>query len=321
MKITKDMVHEELKPYFSSLKVLPYLLSRKWGIRLFNILTNSSKGKNIKGLDNEERYIPSRSGAPDIRIRIFKPLNAKGKLPVLFYIHGGGYLVGMPEASLPPVKGFIKTRPCVVIAPAYRRSLDAPYPAAFNDCYDTMVWAKENAEELGIYSDKFMVAGHSAGGGLTAAVTLKARDTKEVDIAFQMPIYPMIDDVQNTRSAIEMSDVPVWNTNSNAAAWDFYLKGLKDRNENIPPYAAAARNDDYSDFPPTITFVGDLEPFKDETIAYVEALKSANIPVEFKLYKGAFHAFDSVAPKTSISKDAISFTQESFAAYYDKYVL
>jgi len=279
----KNLVNEELRSMFTPFKVMPFLASRNWGIRMMNSMGGLYNGKKIKGLHNEERYIPSKAGGPDIRIRIFKPLNAHEKLPCLEYIHGGGYILGSPEftPNLDIIKQFIDKRPCVVIAPAYRKSLDAPYPAAFNDCYDTLLWAKENADELGILNHKFMVAGHSGG---------------------------------------EMTSVPVWNTKSNKKGWDSYLKDIRDKNEEVPVYAAAARNKDYRNFPPTITFVGDLEPFKDETIAYVKALEKEGVEVKFRLFKGCYHGFDAYVPKSQIAKDAVRFTYDSYAEYYDKYV-
>ena len=132
-----------------------------------------------------------------------------------------------------------------------------------------------------------------------------------------MPIYPMIDDRQTSESAQLLS--PIWDAKSNAIAWDFYLTDLKARNAAIPPYAAPARNTDYSNFPPTITFVGSMEPFKDETIAYVENLKSYNTPVEFELYEGCYHAFDMLGPSSSVKRDALKFTFDSFGAFYDEY--
>lgn len=322
MKNMKHLANEELKSLYTPFKILPYIASKNWGIKLMNFMAKFSNGKLIDGMYNEQRYIPSKSGGPDIRVRIFKPLNVEGKLPCLEYIHGGGYILGSPEMgpNLNIIKQFIEKRPCVVIAPAYRKSLDAPYPAAFNDCYETLLWAKEHADELGIYQDKFMVAGHSGGGGLTAAVTLKARDTKDIDIAFQMPFYPMIDDSQSTSSAQEMVSVPVWNAESNKKGWDAYLADIKQQGLDTPKYAAAFRNKDYKDFPPTITFVGDLEPFKDETIAYVEALEREGIDVTFRLYEGCYHGFDAYVPKAKISQDAVKFTYDSYAEYYDKYV-
>ncbi|MBL0019922.1 MAG: alpha/beta hydrolase fold domain-containing protein [Bacteroidetes bacterium] len=114
----------------------------------------------------------------------------------MLYIHGGGYITGSPESFLEVIHRFIAKKPCIIVSPAYRRALDAPYPAAFDDCYSTLLWMKANAESLGMIADKFIVANPS-GRGLTAAVSFKATDTQDVAIAFQMPIYPMIDDRQN----------------------------------------------------------------------------------------------------------------------------
>jgi acetyl esterase/lipase len=236
----------------------------------------------------------------------------------MLYCHGGGYLIGSPEQFSKLIKKFIEKRPCVVIAPDYRKSTEAPYPAALNDCYDTLLWMKENANAIGADNENFIVAGHSAGGGLTAAITLKARDTNDVNIAFQMPIYPMIDDRQSTESSKYMG-IPMWDAKTNALGWKWYLKNLKLQNIEIPAYAAPARNTDYSNFPPTISFVGGVEPFRDETLQYVDALNNANIPVEFKLYEGCFHSFELAAPNSEIGKEALDFTFESYAKFYDRY--
>ena len=316
MRVTKRMYHKELRPYYMPMKILAYMMTKKWGIKLMNFIISRSKGKNIEGLHCEERYIPSRNNGPDIRIRIFKPHKSDKILPGMLYNHGGGYMTGAPEMAIDTIKSFIDKRPCVIIAPDYRKSLNAPFPSGFNDCYDTLLWMKENAHSLGVKSSKFIVAGHSAGGGLTAAVTLKARDTQDVDIAFQMPIYPMIDYLQNTKSAKSMNSVPVWNRKTNALGWRLYLKNTKGK---VSPYASPSINKDYKKFPPTITFVGDLEPFKDETIKYVNALKEEQITVNFKLFEGAFHAFENFGKNTEIGKKANQFQFESFAKYYDKY--
>jgi len=314
------LIHPELKSSIVPFKLMAYLARKNWGIKFLNFTGRFSNGKKISGLHNEERYIPSNNGGPDIRVRIYKPLDMQEKLPCMLFNHGGGYIIGNPEMFNVWIKKFIDTRPCVVIAPDYRKSFEAPYPAAFNDCFDTLLWAKENAEDLQIYNDKLIVAGHSAGGGLTAAVSLKARDTGNVDISFQMPLYPMIDDRQNTQSAREMISVPAWNTQSNKKGWDSYLKDLRESNKETPVYAAAARNQNYDNLPPTITFVGDIDPFKDETLAYAEALQKAGVDTKFKLYKGCFHGFEVMVPKAGISKEAIKFTYDSYAEFYDKYL-
>jgi acetyl esterase/lipase len=231
-KIPKEQFHQDLRSSVGLLGIVTYLLPRKWGLKLFHAGISLQKGQKAKGLINEERYIKSNHGGPDIRVRIYRPENIATPLPAFLYMHGGGYSVGCPEQAANIYTDLIARRPCVIIAPAYRRSLQAPYPAAFNDSYDTLLWLNENAEELNIIKDKIIVGGHSAGGGLAAAVTLKARDTQDVGIAFQMPIYPMIEDRHSNKSSKFQS--PIWGVKSNTLGWNLYLNGLSE----IPAYAA-----------------------------------------------------------------------------------
>ena len=317
-KVTKKMYDKELHPFYGPLKLLSYLITTNWGLSLIRTVFNLPKGQNIKGLKCEQRYIPSKNGGPDIRVRIFRP-DTNETLPAMLYIHGGGYIIGNPENFLGVIENYIHKRPCVIVAPDYRKSNQEPYPAALNDCYDTLLWMKENAESLGINSDKFAVAGHSAGGGLTAAVTLKACDTGDVNIAVQMPIYPMIDHRQNTESAKTMDiGVPAWNARTNAVGWGMYLQNVKGE---VPAYASPSLGTKYQHLPPTITFVGELEPFKDETINYVEALKKAGVPVKFEVFEAAYHGFEIIAQNASVSKRANKFHYDSWAEYYDKFLV
>lgn len=319
MQVTKQMVHPDLQSRFGALKFMASLMKRRWFLGLTNKLSSKFvAGRDIKGLDCEQRFVESSDGSWRIRVRIYRPQGHDGELPALLYIHGGGYITGLPESVGAPISQFIETRPCVIIAPDYRKAFTEPFPAGFNDCYETLLWAQANAAELNIRADKFMVAGHSAGGGLTAAVTLKARDTQDVNIAFQMPIYPMIDDQQPDDAARAISS-PVWDTELNRIGWAAYLAGLRERGEPVPAYAAPARNTDYTGFPPTISFVGTLEPFYQEDVAYAQALRDAGVDVAFKEYPDCFHAFDFLG-EAGVSQDALNFTYDSFAAFYDRYL-
>ena len=318
MKITKDMLNKDLQNLYFPMKIFGFLLSKAWAIKLMNKSSEGNKGKNIEGLDCQERYIPSTHGDPDIRLRIYKPHNAPDNLPVMLYLHGGGYVLGVPEDHHAVIKKIIDARDCIIVAPDYRKAMDAPYPAPFNDCYDALLWINDNPSELGAIPEKIIVAGHSAGGGLVAALSLKARDTKDVQIAFQMPIYPMIDERQVTASS--QSNAPLWNATTNKFGWHHYLKGLTQNSTDIPAYAAPARATDYSNLPPTITFVGNLEPFRDETLAYVDNLKQAGVPVAFEIYEGCFHAFEVSAPNTEIGRSAWDFLLSNYSEFIDKYV-
>lgn len=213
-------------------------------------------------------------------------------------------------------KRLLDTKDCVIVAPDYRLSIDAPYPAALKDCYEVLLWMKEHAKELGIRDDQLMAGGESAGGGLTVALALYARDKGEVNLAFQMPLYPMMDDRMETESARD-NNAPVWNSATNRWGWKLYLGELY--GQDVPAYAAAARAEDYRNLPPAVTFVGDIEPFRDETIQYVENLRSAGVPVNFEIYKGAYHGFDIIHSKAQVSQTARKFLMDAFQYAADHY--
>ncbi len=269
-------------------------------------------GKNINGLNCSEKWINHGK----LRLRIYKPLNAKENAPGILWIHGGGYSMGIPELFSSTYKRLIEWTNCVIIAPDYTLSTEAPYPAALFDCYESLLWMKNNASELGIRDDQIIVGGESAGGGLSAALCIYARDKGEVNIAFQVPLYPMIDDSMITESSRE-NDAPYWNSNLNRCAWQLYLGELFER--DVPKYAAAARETDYRNLPPAITFVGDIEPFRDETIEYVDNLRKAGVKVAFRVVKGCYHGFDIICPKAKVSQDSFSFLKESIKYAIDNF--
>ena len=227
--------------------------------------------------------------------------------------------MGVPEGSAELIKLLIETRPCVVVAPDYRKAHQKPFPGGFQDCYDAMIWARDNADALGC-SDKIMIGGHSAGGGLTAAVALKARDTGDVAVAFQMPFYPMIDDTQPTDPRRDI-DPPVWDTALNAIGWSAYLRDVRGHGETPSAYAAPARAESFVGLPPTITYVGDKDPFYWETETYVTELRTVGIDVAHTVYEGCYHAFEYIGEGGAIGAQARAFTFENFALFYDRYIM
>ena len=248
----------------------------------------------------------------DIEILILRPLkNArpKSKTPGILWIHGGGYRTGMTEMIyMSRALNLVKTYGAVVVTPEYRLSHEAPYPAALEDCYAALKYLKEHIEELGINDSQLMVGGESAGGGLTAALCMYTRDKGEINIAYQMPLYPMIDN-EDTESSKD-NHAPIWNTKKNHSAWKLYLRGLEGK--EVPAYAAPARQTDYSNLPPAYTFVGDIEPFYCETLTYIENLHKAGIEAKVDVYPNRFHAFDMMMPFKKVSKEAIAEFEKQF---------
>ncbi|GGG07808.1 alpha/beta hydrolase [Paenibacillus abyssi] len=240
--------------------------------------------------------------AQEMMVKIYEPAKREAtQLPALLWIHGGGYVLGHPDTDDALCASLVQEAQCVVVSPDYRLAPEHPYPAPIEDCYSALVWMRDAQEELHIDLSRLAIAGASAGGGLTAALALLARDRGGPAIAFQMPLYPMIDDRNITPSSHEITDKQaVWNRSNNLLGWSMYLGDHADG--DISPYAAPSRAENLAGLPPTYTCIGELDTFRDETIDYVARLAQAGVPVEFHLYPGCFHGFEIFVPNAEVSQ-------------------
>lgn len=240
-----------------------------------------------------------------LSVRGQTPCNAPGVL----WLHGGGYFLGLKEMVYMSRAVDLMTKfGAVVVAPGYRLAFQAPYPAALDDCSAALAWLADHAEELGVNPHQLMLGGESAGGGLCAALAMKTRDEGKIQICYQMPLYPMIDDRDTETS--RCNHAKIWNTRRNHLGWAMYLRGC-DR-KILSPYAAPARQMDYHGLPPCYTFVGTAEPFYAETLEYVRRLKAAGVEAEADVYPGMFHAFDMLYPDLPESKTAVQAFNDHF---------
>lgn len=243
------------------------------------------------------------AGESNIRVRIYKPKMSKGILPGVLYLHGGGYVMGPLECFDIPCSSYVNGANCVVVSPEYRLAPENPFPAGVEDCYTALEWLVANAGELGVDPNRIAVTGGSAGGGLTIALCLMARDRKGPEICFQMPLYPTMDDRLLTPSSKEITDDRVLNREACEGIWNLYL-GEGHKEKEISPYAAPSRAMDLSGLPPAYSFVGELDPHRDETIDYITRLVQAGVPTGFTLYPGCYHGFDMMTPQAQISQHA-----------------
>lgn len=244
-------------------------------------------------LSVEKRRI---GGVPTL---ILRPAKMPQIAVAVLWIHGGGYFLGMKEiVYMSRAADLVKKYGVCVFSPGYRLAWQRPYPAAVNDCYAVLRYMHENRRALGV--KRLMVGGESAGGGLCAALCMMARD-RGIPVAFQMPLYPMLDN-RDTESSRD-NHGKIWNTRRNHLGWLAYLRA--DAKKAVSPYASPARQSDYHGLPPCYTFVGSGEPFYAETLAYVAALNAAGVEAEADVYPTDVHAFDMLRPEDSISRQAI----------------
>jgi acetyl esterase/lipase len=251
----------------------------------------------------EERRVPGPEGASDVRLRLYRPVGGTGKLPGLYWIHGGGMVTGRIEDEDARVEAFVYQVGCVAVSVDYRLAPEHPHPAPVEDCYAGLAWTAEHAKELGIDPALLAVGGASAGGGLAAATVLLARDRGTPAIAFQLLICPMLDDRNITPSSHEITDIGVWDRDMNISGWTALL-GDRRGTDEVSPYAAPARMSDLTGLPATFIDVGALEVFRDEDVDYALRLMRAGVPTELHVYAGAYHGWDGFAPTARVSQAA-----------------
>ena len=251
----------------------------------------------IENVVIEDRNIDGPDGLLELRVRIYKPADVSGSLPGIFFIHGGGMIMGSIEGENLKAAMLCETIQSVVVSVEYRLAPENPYPAPVQDCYEALVWMSKNATELGFDPDRLAIVGGSAGGGLAIATALMARDQEFPKLCFQMANYPMIDDRNETPSSKEITDVGIWDREANIEAWDWYLGG-----KTADEYAAPARAIDLSGLPPTFIDAGELDLFRDEDIEFAKRLLQAGVTTELHVYPGAYHASESFAPEAELSK-------------------
>ena len=270
--------------------------------------------KPCPGIRVQKIHIPL--GARRVPALVLSPEELSVPATGVLWIHGGGYISGMKEmVYISRAVELVKSFGAVVVSPGYRLAPFSPYPAAIDDCYAALLYMKEHAAELGVREDQLMVGGESAGGGLCAAVCIRARDSGKVNVAFQMPLYPMLDD-RDTETSRD-NHGRVWNTWKNHFGWRCYLRGT-DR-ETLPPYAAPARVENMAGLPPAYTFVSTGEPFYAETLEYIRRLRDCGIPASVDVYETDMHAFDMMRPKDALSIEAARRFNESFAYAQEHY--
>jgi acetyl esterase/lipase len=255
----------------------------------------------MDGVNTTDQQVPGPKGAPEVLVRLYQPTERPDTLPTLLWMHGGGYVMGSVAGDDTVARHLAQVGPCVVASVAYRLAPECPFPAPVEDCYAALTWLAAQSAALGVDPSRIAIGGASAGGGLAAGLALLARDRAEVPVAFQLLIYPMLDDRNITPATATVPDTVVWTRKNNRMGWSAYL-GHAPGGAEVSPYAAAARATDLHGVPPAYIAVGALDLFVDENITYAQRLLAAGIPTELHVYPGAFHGFNGFASRAEIAR-------------------
>jgi acetyl esterase/lipase len=248
------------------------------------------------------RFIPGPRNGHNVRVMIIDGSTTPRGKPVYLHMHGGGFVAGRLTQNPAIQQRFAMETKCMLVSVDYRLAPETRFPGALEDNYAALRWLHLNADALGIDRNRIAVGGDSAGGGHAAMLAIAARDRGEFSIAFQLLVYPMLDDRTG-------ATVPVpnhigklgWNIESNRFGWASLL-GQAPGLPTVPPGSVPARVSNLAGLPPTFIAVGGLDLFAAEDIAFAHRLNAAGTPVGLLVVPGAFHGFQNLAPEARVSR-------------------
>lgn len=283
----------EFDPELKLARFLPRTTVLPWNLKLIRALGKLAPARpaaRVQTLRVDEN-VSLRLHRPDT------PPSDTEPIPAMLWIHGGGFVIGTASQDDRLCHRFARELGIVVASVEYRLAPEFPFPTPVEDCYEALRWL---ASQPYVRGDRVAVGGASAGGGLAAAVAIMARDRAEVRLSAQALAYPMLDDRTTNRTDVDAKSLRMWNQRSNQFGWRAYLGPAY--GDAVPPLAAPSRCDDLGGLPPTWIGVGTNDLFHDEDVAFARRLKKSGVPCELHVVQGAYHGFDMVEPKASISK-------------------
>ncbi len=255
------------------------------------------------GIEHTDFTVPGLDDGPDVTIAVFRSREARTGAPAVFWIHGGGMLLGDRFGLEVGLLDWVVRYGLVIASVEYRLAPENPDPAPLHDAYAGFIGFVDAADRFGVNPERIVVAGGSAGGGLAAGVALLARDRQGPRAAGQLLICPMLDDRNDTISSRQFSGTGLWDRESNEAGWTALL-GDRRGTDSVTGYAAPARATDLSDLPPAFIDVGSAEVFRDEDVAYASRIWEAGGQAELHVWPGGYHGFHAAAPDSSIGRGA-----------------
>jgi acetyl esterase/lipase len=263
---------------------------------------NLSQNFPIHANVSTQDFMIKTSVGTEVKLRWYSPPGKVVSGPAIVFIHGGGRVSGSLELYDRMVSNFAWQSGVPFLSVDYSLSPEVQGEAQAEEAFSALAWLKKQAVDLGIDENRIGIMGDSAGGGIAAAAAILARDRK-VHLAHQILIYPMLDDrvvIPDER----LLPFAVWTYENNYTGWTASL-GTASGGNNVSAIAAPGRLLQFEGLAPAFISVGDLDIFRNESLAYAGKLAEAGVPVEFHLYPGVPHGFDAIAPNTKVSKRAM----------------
>ncbi|OBA82023.1 esterase [Mycobacterium sp. 1164966.3] len=238
----------------------------------------------------DSTWMTVEGGSTEARIRIIKPVGTVGPLPVVLYLHGGGWVLGSAATHDRLVCELSAGADAAVVFVDYERAPELAYPVAIEQAYAAALWIHRGGAGADLDATRLAVAGDSAGGNLAAALTILAKQRGEVAFVHQSLYYPVTDAAQNTLSYRDFADGPHLTAKAMAWFWDAYLSDTARRNE-ILASPLQASIDELAGLPEAFVIVAEYDPLRDEGEAYAHKLTAAGVRCTCVRYNGTIHDF------------------------------
>jgi acetyl esterase len=246
----------------------------------------------------EDKWITVPAAVSDVQVRILKPVGAVGMLPVILYMHGGGWIIGNSGTHDRLIRELVAGTQAALVFGEYDRSPEAQYPRALEQGYATARWITENGASEGLDANRMAVAGDSVGGNLTAALAILAKQRGDVRFVHQSMYYPVTDAAQDTDTYRIFADGPFLTAKAMAWFWDAYLPE-KSRRAEITASPLRATLDELAGLPPALVIVDQNDVLRDEGEAYAAKLTQAGVLTTSVRYNFVTHDFMMLNPERS----------------------
>lgn len=242
-----------------------------------------------------------------VRVRLLRPPSVPGKLPVVAYFHGGGWIMGSPDTHDRLARDIVTASKMAVVMVHYSRSPEVRYPTALEEAYAVTAWLAENGEALGLDGSRLAVAGDSSGANLAAATALLAKRRGGPAIRHQALVYPVTDASCSLPSHSEFEAGLNLTRKAMFWYWDQYAPDAADKARDTASLLNAAI-EDLRGLPPALILTAEFDVLRDEGEAYARKLVRAGVPVAATRYLGTIHGFlaNNALARTPATRAAVA---------------